>query len=174
MRYTATVIYNTTLTLKQCLVDALATTSGGLPERICVPVPGQIADDACDCGQLALTVNRTYGSRGFPIEGGDVPEADCGQPYIVADITVSIKRCAPNPDDNGNPPTCADLAEAARILEEDRYVVRHAVVCCLKTMRDQDQIAEFQVGTQPTVGPEGGCVGSELALLVGFIGPCCG
>lgn len=165
--YTAINLHSVVTGIGECVRVELATTPAGEPDRVCLSVPGQIAWDACDCGQLALSVGQVYGSVVFPTPADGGSESACGTPLVVAPITVSITRCVPGPDDLGNPPSCDELLAAALILEQDRYAVRRAVACCLRDMLDS-QVIDYTVGASVTVGPEGLCAGSDTAVLVAF------
>lgn len=140
-------------------------------KRRCV-VPGEIVWDACECGQLAITENRRYVSRAFPLEEVD-SVAECGNPWLIVDYTVSLVRCVPV-GVNGNPPTCDQLRTSALQLMKDKTDVRAALDCCLFSLYgDSDTgVVAYQVGAQETVGPQGACAGSETQVLVGFLNPC--
>lgn len=167
-----TPIYQIAKTLGECVRLALAETEGGEPGRVCVPVPGQIADDGCDCGQLAVTIPRRYPSTTFPVEANDTAEqGDCGVPYLAFEVLISVMRCAPNPEADGTPPDCGELDRAARIKEEDAWVTRQAVSCCLLEMQQHGHIELFVVRGDEDRGPSGGCVGVDLRATVG-IGHC--
>lgn len=145
-------------------------------ERYCPVVPGDIAWDACDCGQLAQTITSTYPSNSFPTNASDQRRTPCGPNLTVATVNLSLTRCVPSPDSNGRPPTCAQLLAAAVTLEVDRWVVRKAVACYLRTLRETQPpiIADFSVGTVISVGPQGGCVGVQLAYSFALGSLCCG
>ena len=157
--------------LGECVAAALADTTAGPPDRICLVVPGTIAWDKCQCGQLALTVNRFYWASSVTLQqqsdfGGS---SDCGLPFLVMDVTVSIARCAPTGDvKNELAPSCQELQDAARVWHEDAQAVRLGAGCCLKAMEDEGDISGFGLIEQKAVGPEGGCVGSDLRVLIGL------
>lgn len=162
-------VYGIVQDLGECIRQALADSPGGEPQRVCIPVPGQIADDACDCGQLALTVPRRYPSRVFPGEAvDDASQGPCGAPYLAFDVLVSVMRCAPSPDAQGNPPSCDELAQAALIKEADAWIMRQAAGCCLRDMEDADRIAVWLLRGDQDRGPSGSCVGVDLRLTIGI------
>jgi hypothetical protein len=167
--YTPLTFFQVVTGIGECIRAELAATDAGAPERVCLSVPGAIAWDGCDCGQLALTVNRIYGSRTFPAEGADVAnEQSCGMPLAVADVTVSVVRCVAGPDDQGNPPSCEQLLADARTWHADVYAVRHAVACCLRDMVDNNQVVEWQLNATAAAGPEGLCAGSTTQMFIGL------
>lgn len=167
--YTPLAFFTIVTGVGECVRAELAGTAAGEPGRVCLSVPGAIAWDGCDCGQLALTVNRIYGSRTFPTEAQETgDEQTCGLPLAVADVTVSILRCVAGPDDQGNPPTCAQLFADAQKWHADTYAVRHAAACCLRDMVENKTIVEWRMGATIAAGPEGLCAGSTTQLLVGL------
>lgn len=140
-------------------------------------VPGEIAWDDCQCGQLAITQNRRFGSRSFPLEEID-HTAECGEPWLVVQYTLSLTRCVPVPDSNGNPPTMVALGESALQLSDDMTKVRIAVNCCLSdlfitpTSPTDEWVWAYELGAQEVVGPQGGCAGSDLTIFVGWTQDC--
>lgn len=135
--------------------------------RICV-VPGEIAQDECECGQLVGAIARWYLSESFPQEQSAASDriSPCEAPYIVARMLINLTRCAPQPIGEAVAPTCEALDTAAQTYIEDAHVVLNAVTCKLESMKSADDIIDFAVVEQVSVGPEGQCVGSELVVLV--------
>ncbi|TDC23419.1 hypothetical protein E1265_12845 [Streptomyces sp. 8K308] len=153
----------------------------GCPDcRACV-VPGAPAWDGCDdpCsdqragGQLTVNIARLYPSGiNFPAENRDVQGArGCIPPPVTAvELVITLLRCAPMPDETGCPPRCTDLNAAARILHVDAVTVYNALLCCLPATGGGRRGRRFVLGTQRTVGPEGGCVGIEQRVTVALPG----
>jgi hypothetical protein len=170
---TAQALYDISVALRDCIRDRLALTTAGVPTsmRVCV-VPGQIAWDTCQCGQLDITTTRIFYSRQFPQEATGA-ESNCTLPYIVAEVTVSVLRCAPTVDDNGNEPTCDELDAAAETWLDDANAVRDAVACCLAALVTAGSVSAYSLNEQVPVGPEGMCVGSEYRVGVGLLNACC-
>lgn len=155
----------------ECIITELQNTpeSGGVPPkmRLCLLVPGNIAWDGCDCGQLALTIQRTYPTQTFPVDASDQPvRGGCGPGgALIYEVLVSLTRCVPGLTGTPPmPPTCAKLLASALELQADAYAVRKAVNCCLGELQRLRTILKFSVGGTNFVGPEGGCGGSELAF----------
>jgi hypothetical protein len=162
-------VYDLAAALRDCVADTLeASATAGLPERVCV-VPGAIAWDDCQCGQLAVTVTRLYPSNRFPQElsgqGSDVPSR-CGAALLGVDLTVQVVRCAPSPTDADPAVACAALEATAQMVLDDAYWTRVGVVCCLRDLEDETTITDWLVRAQTPAGPQGGCVGSDLAVTV--------
>lgn len=152
---------------------ALADTPDGMPERVCLLVPGDIAADGCDCGQLALTIQRRYGSDTFPTEANrDEAPAGCPPLVLVGVITLSLLRCVPGPDDDLRPPSCEALQGAAVGQDIDIATIRRTLACHLAELADQDRILHYSIGATTSNGPSGGCAGSDTTITIGL--PNCG
>lgn len=151
------------------ILEALADTDAGAPVRGCLIVPGGIAADGCDCGQLALTVVRKYPSVDFPAEATvDEANAGCPPPLLAAVVTVSLLRCIPGMDDNGTPPSCEDLQAAAIIQDIDDAVIRRTLACYLMDLADQGAIVGYVIGATVANGPQGNCGGSDTTVTIGI------
>jgi hypothetical protein len=157
----------------QCVYDALGDTVAGYPNRFCPLVPGEIAWDECDCGQLAGTINDIFPAGNFPAAANDTPQTKCGPPLIVVSATLSLVRCVPTVNNNGKPPECAKLLESAVTLEIDRFTARRALRCCLNGMYSRLEIANFSIGGASAVGPEGMCAGFIMPFFIGFTNDGC-
>lgn len=166
-----------------CVCEALAATAGqvdgypGCPCRVCV-VPGAPAWDSCtDCdggpgGQLTVHVARIYPSRNFPApEQGLMGVKGCQVPPVTAaELVVTLLRCVPGVHEDGCPPTCEELAEAARIVHIDVATVFSALMCCLPGTGRRGR--RFVMGEQRIIGPQGHCAGVEQRVTVAL--PGCG
>lgn len=130
-------------------------------------VPGSIAWDDCNCdGLLAVTVPRVYLAERF-FEESDAPVgARCRAPYEVADFTVSVLRCAPQPQGQAMSPSAADLDTAAAGLLRDIAETMDAVSALMCSMQDADDVSDYMVTPAESAGPEGSCVGFTLRVLV--------
>ncbi|MCW6003863.1 hypothetical protein K1W54_04600 [Micromonospora sp. CPCC 205371] len=149
--------------------DALADTPEGIPERVCLLVPGAIAADACDCGQLALSITRIFQSATFPLEATtDQAAAGCPPPVLAATVTVSLFRCAPTVDDDLDPPSCDALLASAVGWDTDVAAIRRALACKLGELADQDRIIGYVIGATLPVGPDGACLGADTTITIGI------
>lgn len=164
--------------IRDCILPYLEGTAAGLPDRACVTA-GEIAWDDCECGQLAVSmVNKNaIDEVNQPRSTATSPgHRRCGPPSMQMNFLVSMLRCAPNGGDNGDgtfaPPTCDQLSAAARISAEDAWAVMAGIVCCLNAAITERLpngtrlYRDFTVGTQTFVGPNGGCMGSEVPVSV--------
>lgn len=128
-------------------------------------VPGAIAWDACDCGMLAVSVAQVYPSETFPAQQVARVGA-CDAPWEVGEIVIQLIRCAPNPEGQNLYPSVAALAASAQEVRRDAYQVLLAASAELCQMDSARDISDFLVRPQVTQGPQGGCVGTELRVLV--------
>lgn len=165
-----------TYELARALLECACTRLGGeCPERRCV-VPGtQVSWDNCCSGQtggqLTVHVAQRYPSRTFPDPDLRRP-ANCDAPYRVVEYVVTILRCSPV-GSGQHPASCDELDTAAQQALRDLERVADSVECCLLD-RDPLQVLlggayTWALGQQLTLGPEGGCAGSELHVLVGML-----
>jgi hypothetical protein len=169
----ALTVSETATALLQCAFDGVDNAGDLEINRVCL-VPGEIAWDNCQCGQLALSEVRRYPSNNFPLEEVD-HTAECGAGYIVVNFLIALTRCVPSSGEDGEPPPCDDLSLAALQLFRDMGMLRSAVECCLSSLYDTNQLIAFELGAQEVVGPQGGCVGSTLAVQIGIANGCgCG
>lgn len=158
--------------IAMCITDRLADLPAGVPGRVCI-YPGDVAWDECECGMLALSTSRIFGSQTFPNEGiPGVGLSNCGLPYMVAELDITMLRCVPGPIQQ-RPPSCDKLAAATQIMYDDAFAVWQGTLCCLREMKAQGFIAEYAMAAQSFVGPQGGCAGSTMSIQLGYIGPCC-
>lgn len=149
----------------ECVMTELATTTAGTPDRYCPHVPGEIAWDDCECGSFTQSAGPFQWSDDArtPLQYFDSYN-NCGPFYTGLEVTALVLRCAPGPgaDGDGLAPTCGALSISAQGWHEDAAAVRRGVICCLKTLLDADDIEGWQVVSQTSQGPQGGCVGSQL------------
>lgn len=155
------------------LEAVLADSVGGAVERACL-VPGEIAWDGCNCGLLAISVRNWTLTDNFPESsaafGANALRATpCDLPWLVGELRIQVIRCAPMPNGNALSVPCPELDEAARILISDAYVTLTETVSTLCELRESDQIIDYLLGNQETVGPAGDCVGSELVAQVALV-----
>lgn len=158
--------YTVAEALRTAADAALAVTPAGPPDRSCV-VPGAIAWDECDCGLLAVSAARTYYSDAFPVEQTEkIGAGACRPAWDVAEVVIQIIRCAPSPQGQDLFVTCAALDTSAREVIEDAYTLKAAVSLKLCQMEEAGEIIDYLSQPQVFQGPQGGCVGSELRVLV--------
>ncbi|WP_030672491.1 hypothetical protein [Streptomyces sp. NRRL B-1347] len=163
----------------QTLNDTAALVEGqpGCPCRACL-VPGTPAWDSCEdpCGnpqdgaggQLTVSLARILtapdlgGARTPTILGA----RSCPAPTMSAELVVTLLRCAPSSDEEGCPPTCEQLAAAARVLHVDATSVHNALVCCFPQTGPPSRRYRYTLGQLTVLGPEGQCVGVEQRVTI--------
>lgn len=156
----------------QSVVDELS--DRGYPvDRACLMVPGDIAWDECDCGQLAQTVTAITPSNTFPQVATDSGITPCGPNQLIVAVTLSLVRCVVGPDDSGHAPSCASLLGGALQIERDRFIARTELRCYLKNLYDTHLLTGFTVGAAATVGPNGLCAGIEIGYSFGLVNAGC-
>lgn len=131
-------------------------------------VPGLVAWDDCSCGLLATTWAIIMASEVFPQEKIDVT-GNCDAPWEVMEIAVQVIRCAPSPPVTNSKqlaPSVKALSDTARQMDIDATQMTRAVSVLLCRMKEENEIVDFVVNRDSALGPEGGCVGSELRMLV--------
>lgn len=152
----------------QAILDDLYPSGPPADFRACLLVPGAIAADGCDCGQLALSIGRIFPTVTFPTEATvDEAAAACPPPILAAQITVSLFRCAPTVEDSLDPPSCADLLASAIAWDTDVATIRRALACHLAALADQYRIVGYVIGASTPVGPEGACLGADTTVTIG-------
>jgi hypothetical protein len=156
--------------LRDCLCEQL---SGGdpnvdYPPCRCSIVVGEVAPDECCCralpggslccGMAWVRCTGSYPSTVFPTPDG---QAQHTIDSFAAILELGVLRCAPGPDDHGQPPTVDELEEVARQVHVDAKSMRMAVRCCF-TANSRNVL----LGAWQPVGPEGACVGGVLTITV--------
>jgi hypothetical protein len=136
---------------------------------------GEVAFDDCSCGLVALTVPRVYVSRpGFPLDGTLVAQ-NCDTGYVVAQVNITVARCFPGPDENGNPPTSDVISTASVNLYQDAAIVWNYLSCQLGAWtraNPQRYVAQYILQEQVPLGPGGSCAAIETHLLLGWLRDC--
>lgn len=174
-------------TVLACVCSTLEATAAeitdqpGCPCRACV-VPGPPAWDGCadPCGpqdghggQLTVHVARIYPTASFPAEDRTLlGSRGCAMPATAVDLVVTLLRCAPTVDEHGCPPTCEELAAAARIVHVDTASVYNALLCCLPSTGTRRRGPQFVMGAHRVLEVQGGCMGIEQRVTVEL--PGCG
>lgn len=152
------VVWPVMVSLAECLCTQI--TGSGLPEPcFCGILPGgEAAYDYCDscedgtCGQAWVRLAQAFPSSAFPVP--DVGRGTCASP-LAFELVVGIVRCAPSPDDQGNPPSLGDQFATSQLVVADMMAMRRAIMCCAQAQKGRD----YTLGFYLPVGPEGGCVG---------------
>lgn len=160
----------TAVSIEACAFDAVPNTDPWAINRHGVVI-GEIAWDDCMCGQLVVAETRRFPSMSFPIEEID-HTADCNEPWIVVQYTLSLTRCVAVQNDAGAPPSIASLSASAERNSSDMSLVRRAVLCCLQEHYDNDDINAYEVSSQDVTGPNGACAGFDMTIFIGWTNDC--
>ena len=155
-------------TLTQLFDSVLACACAALDDFSACPCPCRkyvaagppVWDNCCPDGQLTVHLDRLYVAGNYPAAAGG--SIVCSAP-LAADFTVSLIRCHPTVDDNGDPPSLVVLDNAAHQIHTDLYVMLNALICCLAAKKKSQP---FTVLSANIVGPNGGCVGATIRLSV--------
>lgn len=146
--------------LLDCVCSALDLEAEcGCPCRTCVVAGTPVWDDCCE-GQLTAYIERVFFHENFPSQVG---EAQVCASFLAGDIVIQLLRCAPVVNDDGSPPTCAELSESARKIYQELYISMKALVCCLAEAKRH---RKYLITEGRIVGPEGGCVGFEIRVTL--------
>lgn len=166
---TPTTHYEWAERIRQCVYDAVNPVHS--IERTFISV-GEVTADACECGVLAVSFVREFPSRNFPLDEVDF-QAECGSPWLVIPLTISLMRCWPvNEGQTAWPATPTALNDATRDLTQDVSLLRRALECCLDGWYNSHELAAFAVGATEYVGPQGGCAIAETTVQLGFVNGC--
>lgn len=154
------------LDLKTCIERELAYTVGGMPPGFdsCV-MAGSLTWDNCCPGMLRVRTARQFASDRFP--DPVFRPSVCGAYSRATDFEALILRCAPGPDQDGNPPTCEALERTALIIAEDMDALWRGVRCCFGNTE-----FEYVVREVAQTETRGQCVGSRMTLTVGLSDSC--
>lgn len=136
--------------------------------------PGsEIPWDNCTCGLLALAITDRYISRNFPVSAQD-QQRNCCDLQVVFAFSLACVRCVPSPTEDADMPTVKDEIAAFTQQEWDAFTVWTTVQQSLASLESQSAITGWVVNDQVSVGPQGGCAGTELHFKVGLSYNCGG
>lgn len=142
----------------------------GRPVDLVTIAPGQTVawDNCCENGgQLYVRAVEVFPTAG---PGASFPAIDsqqqCGVTLLAAQLAVGVIRCAHTIDDEGNPPTAAEMTADALGTTADMSILLDAIRCCFGP-----QQRHFKLSNWTPQGVQGGCVGGEWNLFVA-VSPC--
>jgi len=149
--------------LERCLCAKLTQTLAGAVCR-CSPMSGALAvADICESepgmgnGQAWVRLAGFFVTGTFPQPQGD--QFDCAGGLWAAEFELGVLRCAVGPDDQGQPPSAAELDCEAVMIMDDAFALRWTAECCLP------QTLPIFVGEwTPMSG--GGCTGGRVTVTV--------
>lgn len=155
--------------LRICLMYALRNTPLGAPEDSCTTY-GQMTWDNCCPDMLRVAVLRQYASSVFP--DPQLRPDNCNIYTRATDVQALVLRCAPNPNADGQPPTCEQLDKTAQNGAADMDAMWRAVACCFG--KDESPF-DYVIREIAPTGPRGGCIGTRMLVTVNLLNDCgCG
>jgi len=134
----------------------------GCPCRMFISVGPPVWDEQACCtdGQLTAHVDRVYPVGNFPSQNSQV---NLCQTPLAADFIITLLRCYPVMDEQGNAPTHLELQVAGEAFARDLWILTTALLCCLGAKKRRQK---FVFNGSRFVGPQGGCAGIELRFTV--------
>lgn len=151
-------------------VAAAPGTVAPLPERRAV-LAGDPRTVAWDCEQLMVSLEG-IGIGPSPDSQLGTPAVRMGSPISAtalrhAVFAVSLVRCTPQSDEQGNPPTAAALNEAGLTFMRDCGMLSQAMVTFAGILANQlPDTASVECGAVTPIGPSGGFHGADTAMAI--------
>lgn len=154
--------------LAACLCTELE--AAGFTMCFCGLMPGgEVPLDFCggDCdtegcgGQAWVRVVNSFPTNGFPVPADT---ATCGTGR-AATIEVGHAQCAPQPDDDGTPPTVQQQYDATFRQMASYDAMWRAIACCLSTEIDKRD-KSYLLGEYTPLPAGGGCLAAIWTVVV--------
>lgn len=164
-------LHDAVVELLAASADALDTiplfdpTLEGAPDRQVITA-GQPVMDCCD--QLAATATQVLDA---PLAPGGLAAGRkiAGKINHVA-MAVTITRCYPMPDENGQPPTTDEQTEAARQINADGWALWNHLYNMWRADLLFTFCDELFFDSMRPLGPSGGCAGWVLQIRISLDG----
>ncbi len=118
------------------------------------------------CDQLVLTLLAGWPTNSFPNPAAFDPAGQCGYASSGYDLTLTVLRCFPTPDAQGNPPSNGALDQAAQQTAADLQTLTATVPCLLDDQVQLGTIIDYTVAGHNTVGPDGGKIGIDTPYKI--------
>lgn len=153
-------LYQITKELLDCACIALAEQTPPWEGQCCVEPSNPVLKPCCESGgQAWARVIRTYPTTSFPRADESTDQSRCGTVQWASQIEIGVARCI-----------CADICdcdakgENAESVYGDAEAVLRGVLCCIRDKTCDD--VEYRITGQEMFGPQGGCGGSKLTVVV--------
>lgn len=149
--------------LNTCVCEALESIERPACDcGLTIGVPAQGPAGCCDCndgvgGNVAAFLERVYPADPTTYEQV-VRREDCKPGAVAADISVTVVRCYPSMDSQGNMPSLETTTGYAENLNTDMAAVWSALKCCSTPLVIRDSAIQGD--------PEGGCAGFAIRVTV--------
>lgn len=131
--------------------------------------PGaEVAWDDCCKGQLWVRTVEVYPTmNGSPFPNQDLRQAGCGVEMLAVQIGVGVMRCAATLNDQGQPPSAAQMTKDAVGILQDQATVLHTLTC----LPGNGYIKKLLINRWTPQGPSGSCAGGEWTAYIA-VGVC--
>lgn len=173
-------LFDVAAELATCVCEALKRGADGTPgERAngtrwdgdCCVVPGNnVAWDSC-CekgGQAWVLIPDGFPTTSFPAADPTGLRLTCnGIQTFAVNIEVGVLRCVCFDMCN-----CEKKEQNALAVFSDLEAVLTGIMCCFNADSDDCKL-DWRIQSFRTLGPEGGCAGSAVTLVVDAGRPCC-
>lgn len=154
--------------LLDAVTDHFAAAGRELPDRQCV-VAGDPRSFAWDCEQLTVSLQgigwgpATSAAANSPRTGS--PASTMSVRHVV--LAVTLVRCTPTPDEEGDPPDAAELDAAGRLFMRDAGLLSQAIVTYVsKAEQRLNRVASIEAGIVEPIGPNATHHGLEAVLSI--------
>lgn len=147
------------------LAQWVEATRGHLTNRVnrtlVMPGASVVEDDCCEGGgQLHIRVISIVGVGAL-----SNPNSQPCNPLYQVRVGLGTRRCAHTVDDNGVPPSPAEMTADALLLLQDRADLMEAIVCSIApTFHDRNDIATLRIEDWLPSNILGGCMGTEITF----------
>lgn len=172
----ATIFYDVAEAARSCVclaMESLAEDDAEYPGCPCLsfvsagePMIDCCTEDECGSeGMLSVHIESIFPSDNFPDPFGSF--APCKAGTWVAAIVVTVARCAPTVDEDGNPATPEEMSANALLLSIDQWAVVTGLSCCLVADAPSGKRKRrVQIGESRPLVSEGGCASFEVRAFV--------
>lgn len=125
---------------------------------------------AFDCEQVTVHVPETFGITGTPL--GENPSdqyRDAGHAMRAGIFAVTIVRCVPTIDDNGQPPAVALEVTASQVIYADAVLSLNALIVA-EGAGDLPGCGSVVFRSWTNENPQGGFGGGTLRVAISLAG----
>lgn len=122
-------------------------------------------DAQCDSGMLAVHIENVYPSDAFPDRTASFEP--CKAQTWVAELVVTVARCAAVMDEQGTPASGEQRTASGRQMAMDKWAVLTALSCCLADDAPPGKRRRrVLIGESRSLRDEGGCAAIEVRAFV--------
>jgi hypothetical protein len=153
-------LWNLAVDVKMAIIDGFASAGVDLPARQYV----SYGFPAHDCAQLVVAAEATAGTEGALSQ--EVVEPVLGKPghaMRYARFGITLLRCVPVVQDDGDPPTVEDEEEAAETVLADTVLLLNSIVAAQRS-GDLNRCGGVAFEQWTAISPLGGLGGGILRV----------